>query len=163
MISTRNALTAIENIYPIPISFSRPCQSSLRLNHGKAMSFVIAMAILIPVVFNTPLFSDLAAQSDEESNISLRRPTTTMVVPTNYTADTNSNNLQFYDVQPTTTNTSSFDRSIESPMVASPSYTITNTTLTFGTDVLTSDEVPTGFDVFVANRSLGMINGTQDR
>jgi hypothetical protein len=163
MISTSRALTAIENIYPIPISFSRLCQSSLQLNHRKAMSFVIAMAILIPVVFNTPLFSDLAAQSDEESNISLRRPTTTMVVPTNYTADTNSNNLQFYDVQPTTTNASSFDRSIESPMVASPSYTITNTTLTFGTDVLTSDEVPTGFDVYVANRSLGMINGTQYR
>ena len=70
------------------------------------MSFVIAMAILIPVVFNTPLFWILAGEStDEESNISLRRPTTTMVVPSNYTADTNSNNLQFYDVQPTTTNT----------------------------------------------------------
>ena len=61
MISTRNALTAIENIYLIPILFSRPCQSSLQLNHRKAMSFVIAMAILIPVVFNTPLFSDLAS------------------------------------------------------------------------------------------------------
>jgi hypothetical protein len=120
------------------------------------------MAIL-PVVFNISLFSDLGAQSDEESNISLRRPTTTMVVPTSYPAETNSNNLQFYDVQPTTINTSSFDRSIESPIVASPSYTITNTTLTFGTEVLTSDEVPTGFDVYVANRSLGMINGTYDR
>jgi hypothetical protein len=120
------------------------------------------MAIL-PAIFNISLFSDLGAQSDEESNISLRRPTTTMVVPTSYPAETNSNNLQFYDVQPTTINTSSFDRSIESPIVASPSYTITNTTLTFGTEVLTSDEVPTGFDVYVANRSLGMINGTYDR
>lgn len=117
MLSTRTALTAIKNIYPIPLLFSRPCQPSPQLNHRKAMSFIIAMAILIPVVFNIALFSDLGAQSDEESNISLRRPTTTMVVPTNYTAGTNSNNLQFYDVQPTTTNTSSFDRSIESPMV----------------------------------------------
>jgi hypothetical protein len=162
MISTRSALTAIESIYPMSSLFSRPCQSSPQLNHRKAISFVIAMAIL-PVVFNISLFSDLGAQSDEESNISLRRPTTTMVVPTSYPAETNSNNLQFYDVQPTTINTSSFDRSIESPIVASPSYTITNTTLTFGTEVLTSDEVPTGFDVYVANRSLGMINGTYDR
>lgn len=163
MFSTRTALTAIENIYPLSLLFLRPCQSSPQLNHRKAISFVIAMAILIPVVFNISLFSDLGAQSDEESNISLRRPTTTMVVPTSYPAETNSNNLQFYDVQPTTINTSSFDRSIESPIVASPSYTITNTTLTFRTEVLTSDEVPTGFDVYVANRSLGMINGTYDR
>lgn len=162
MISTRTSLTAIENIYPLSLLFLRPCQSSPQLNHRKAISFVIVMAIL-PAVFNISLFSDLGAQSDEESNISLRRPTTTMVVPTSYPAETNSNNLQFYDVQPTTINTSSFDRSIESPIVASPSYTITNTTLTFGTEVLTSDEVPTGFDVYVANRSLGMINGTYDR
>jgi hypothetical protein len=133
----------------------------------KSCSHIGTRHIIVPLIFIallltfTPvLFLDLKAQLDDTNSSDLRRPTTSKVVPLNYTAMTNANDLSLHEIQPMVSEALSSDKKIGSPLTASPSYTVTNATVTFGTDILTSNHTSNELNIFIANTSQAIINGT---
>lgn len=136
----------------------------------KSCSHIGTRHIIVPIIFIailwmfTPvLFLDLKAQSDDSNSSDLQRPTTSKVIPLNYTAMTNSNDLSLHEIPPIESEALSSDKKIGSPLTASLSYTVTNSTVTFGTDILTSNHTSNELNTFIANTSQAIINGTSYR
>jgi hypothetical protein len=128
------------------------------------------VTILLIIAFATLLtltnFIDInvKAQADDIIDTKLRRPTTTQVISEKYVAPTHSNfNSSTYEVQPITSKGLAEDKRLESLLTTSPSYTITNITITFETAILSSDYVPKSVNVFVANTSHAIIDGISYR
>lgn len=89
-------------------------------------------------------------------------PTTTQVIPENYTSPTSSNhNSSRYEIQPSFSKGFAEGKNLESPLVMDPPYTITNTTTTFESFILRPAIIPNQLDVlvFVANNSRSIIDG----
>ena len=125
-----------------------------------AVSLIVVFAVFLTFINTVDI--NLKAQSDGIIDSNLRRPTTTKVISEKYTAPTQSNhNLSTNEIQPIISKGFSEDKNLEAPLAISPSYTITNTSLTFGTAILRSDYVPNQVNVFTANSSSpAIIEGT---
>jgi hypothetical protein len=113
------------------------------------------MCICMLLVSTSIIFVDLQGQSDDN----VRRPNTSRVVPINYTATvTNFKDLSFYEISPNVSKALTSDKNIVTPLASSPPYTVTNATITFGTDILRSDLTSAKLYVFIANKSENVIN-----
>jgi hypothetical protein len=131
--------------------------SNLHFHYIDRQTMVSIMFIAILLSSTPHLILHLKAQS-EENNI--RRPTTTRVVPVNYTTVSSSNELSSYEIPPVISKASSSDKNISAPLVVNPTYTVTNGTQAFGTNILTSDRTQNGLNIFIANTSEALINAT---
>jgi hypothetical protein len=145
-------------IESIKFSFYAGFHLHFHLANTQIMFSMIFIAILLS---STPLLIlHVNAQSEESNIINLRRPTTTRVVPVNYTTEASSNELSRFEIPPDISKAASSEKNIGAPLVENPSYTVTNVTMTLGTDVLTSNRTQNELNVFVATPSHALINAT---
>jgi hypothetical protein len=124
-----------------------------------SLIIIVVASIIIGSIF---LDINVKAQTNGKVDSSLRMPTTTQVIPENYTSPTTSNhNSSRYEIQPSFSNGFAEGKKLESPLVMNPPYTITNTTLTFESSILGPAIIPKQLDVlvFVANNSQSIIDG----
>jgi hypothetical protein len=135
--------------------------SSYLHSHLVNRQIIVSTMFIAILLSSTPiLILHLRAQSEDSNITNLRRPTTTRVVPVNYTTVTSSNELSLYEIPPNISKAASSDKNISAPLVVNPSYTVTNATVTFGTDILTSNRTQNELNVFIANTSEALINAT---
>jgi hypothetical protein len=124
-----------------------------------SLIIVVAASIIIGSIF---LDINVKAQTNGIVDSGLRMPTTTQVIPQDYTSPTSSNhNSSRYEIQPSFSNGFAEGKKLESPLVMNPPYTITNTTTTFESFILRPAIIPKQLDVlvFVANNSQSIIDG----
>jgi hypothetical protein len=124
-----------------------------------SLIIIVVASIIIGSIF---LDIYVKAQTNGKVDSSLRMPTTTQVIPENYTSPTTSNhNSSRYEIQPSFSNGFAEGKKLESPLVMNPPYTITNTTLTFESSILGPAIIAKQLDVliFVANNSQSIIDG----
>jgi hypothetical protein len=122
---------------------------------------VVVASIIIGSIF---LDINVKAQTNAKVESSLRMPTTTQVIPENYTSSTSSNhNSSRYEIHPSFSKGFAEGKKLESPIVMNPPYTITNTTLTFESSIVRPAIIPKQLEVlvFVANNSQSIINGLE--
>jgi hypothetical protein len=83
-----------------------------------------------------------------------------MLVPVNYTTVTSFNELSPFEIPPVISKAASSEKNISAPLVANPSYTVTNATMSFGTDVLTSNHTQNELNDFILKTLHALINAT---
>lgn len=127
----------------------------------KRNRFLVASIILTGLVLLSLSITPISfAQSDDLTDSNLRRPTTTQVVPSNHSALTSSNDFSIFEGVPSLSKSFSSNRHIDSPLEFSPSYTVTNATAAFAMDILQTSSSPNRLNVFIANTSQAVVNGT---
>lgn len=139
--------------------FSSHSVAKSRRQVVNSLIIVVVASIIIGSIF---LDIDVKAQTNGKVDSSLRMPTTTQVIPENYTLSTSSNhNSSRHEIQPSFSKGFAEGKKLESPLVMNPPYTITNTTLTFESSILRPAIIPKQLDVlvFVANNSQSIIYG----
>lgn len=125
--------------------------------------FFICVVTLMLIHCN---FIDLRVKAQTDVDIAdsnIRRPTTTQVIPEKYTSQALSNhNSSKYEIQPIISKGVAETNNPGLPLATNPSYTITNTTITFGKAFLEPEFVEKQIDVstFVANNSYSILNGS---
>jgi hypothetical protein len=144
---------------------STSCKFSSHFVAQSRRQVVIPLIIVVVAsVIIGPIFLDInvKAQTNGIIDSSLRMPTTTQVIPENYTSPTSSNhNSSRYEIQPSFSKGFAEDKNLESPLIMNPPYTITNTTIMFESSILRPAIIPKQLDVivFVANNSRSIIDG----
>lgn len=127
----------------------------------KRNGFLVASIILSGLVLLSLSMTPISfAQSDDITESNLRRPTTTQVVPSNHSALTSSNDFSIFEGVPSLSKSFSSNRHIDSPLEFSPSYTVTNATVAFAMDILQTSPSSNRLNVFIANTSQAIVNGT---
>lgn len=133
------------------------------LKNKHVLIFLICVVTLMLIHCN---FVDLRVKAQTDVDIAdsnIRRPTTTQVIPEKYTSQALSNhNSSKYEIQRTISNGVAESNNLKSPLITNPSYTITNTTITFGKAFLEPEFIEKQIDVsaFVANNSYSILNGS---
>jgi len=139
--------------------FSSHSVAQSRRQVVNSLIIVVVASMIIVSIF---LDINVKAQTNGKVDSSLRVPTTTQVIPENYTSPTTSNhNSSRYEIQPSFYKGFAEGKKFESPLVMNPTYTITNATQTFESSILRPAIIPKQLDVlvFVANNSQSIIDG----
>jgi hypothetical protein len=130
------------------------------LRFHKRNGVLVASIILTSLVLSSSMTPISFAQLDGLTDSNLRRPTTTQVVPSNHSALTSSNDFSTFEGVPSLSKSFPSTRHIDSPSEFSPSYTVTNVTVAFAMDILQTNPSSNRLNVFIANTSQAIVNGT---
>ncbi len=126
----------------------------------KRNGFLAASIIFTVLVLSSSMTPISFAQLDSLTDSNLRRPTTTQVIPTNHSVVTSSNDFSTFEGVPSMSKSFSSTRHIDSPLEFSPSYTVTNATFAFAMDILQTSPSSNRLNVFIANTTQAIVNGT---